>query len=125
VLNALTTGGHILSGKVYQNRMVDLRISNNKLFHRTIGIIQHITGISADAAKRYMLRSIYKTDRVTPPMLHAKPSEHVKASTNVPKIVPKALIMAVGRTTLAEAEKLLKKEPIVRAAIERLKSAST
>ncbi len=125
VLNALTTGGHILSGKVYQNRMVDLRISNNKLFYRTIGIIQHITGISADAAKRYMLRSIYKTDRITPRMLHAKPSQHVNASTNVPKIVPKALIMAVGRTTLAEAEKLLKKEPIVRAAIERLKSAST
>lgn len=125
VLNALTTGGHVLSGKVYQNRMVDLRISNNKLFHRTIGIIQHITGVSADAARRYMLRSIYRTDRLTREMLHAKPSQHVQASTNVPKIVPKALIMAIGRTTLAEAEKLLKKQPIVRAAIAQLKSAST
>lgn len=122
VLNALTTGAHVLSGKVYQNRMVDLRISNNKLFYRTIGIIQHITGISADAAKRYMLRSIYNTDRITPGMLHAKPSQHVQASTNVSKIVPKTLIMAVGRTTLAEAEKLLRRQPIVRAAVERLKS---
>ncbi len=125
VLNALTTGGHVLSGKVYQNRMVDLRISNNKLFYRTIGIIQHITGSSADAAKRYLLRSIYSTDRLTPGMLHAKPSQHVEASTNAPKIVPKALIMAIGRTTFAEAEKLLQKEPIVRAVIERLTHAST
>lgn len=124
ILNALTTGGHVLSGKVYRNRMVDLRISNNKLFYRTIGIIQHITGVSAEAAKQYMLRSIYSTDRVTPRMMNAKPSQHVQASTNVPKIVPKALMMAVGRMTLAEAERLLKKEPIVRAAIERLKSAS-
>ncbi|MGQ9649825.1 MAG: hypothetical protein ACUVXJ_06930 [Phycisphaerae bacterium] len=124
ILNALTTGGHVLSGKVYQNRMVDLRISNNKLFYRTIGIIQHITGVSAEAAKRYMLRSIYGTDRVTPGMMNAKPSQHVKASASVPKIVPKALIMAIGRTRLAEAEKLLKQEPIVRAAIERLKCAS-
>ncbi|HPD29015.1 MAG TPA: hypothetical protein PLL20_03400 [Phycisphaerae bacterium] len=125
ILNALTTGGHVLSGKVYQNRMVDLRISNNKLFYRTIGIIQHISGVSAEAAKRHLLRSIYGTDRVTPRMMNAKPSQHVQASTNVTKIVPKALIMAMGRTTPAEADRLLKKEPIVRAAIERLKSAST
>ncbi|HOB75358.1 MAG TPA: hypothetical protein PKG54_12635 [Phycisphaerae bacterium] len=123
ILNALTTGGHVLSGKVYQNRMVDLRISNNKLFYRTIGIIQHITGLSADAARRYMLRSIYNTDRITPSMLRAQPSQHVKASTDVPKVVPKALIMAIGRTTLAEAERVLKEEPVVREAIQRLKTA--
>lgn len=125
VINALTTGGHVLSGKVYQNRMVDLRISNNKLFYRTIGIIQHITGVSADIAKRCVLRSIYNTDRVTPKMLHAKPSQHVEVSTSVPKVVPKALIMAGGRTSLAEAERMIRKEPIVRAAIERLKRASS
>ncbi|MCX7765145.1 MAG: hypothetical protein N2246_00340, partial [Candidatus Sumerlaeia bacterium] len=39
VLNAITTGAHIFSGKIYQNRMIDLRISNSKLFYRTIGII--------------------------------------------------------------------------------------
>ncbi|MBN1490722.1 MAG: hypothetical protein JXA69_12455, partial [Phycisphaerae bacterium] len=124
VINALTTGGHVLSGKVYQNRMVDLRISNNKLFYRTIGIIQHITGVSADVAKHCVLRSIYDTDRVTPKMLHAKPSQHVEVSTSVPKVVPKALIMAGGRTSLAEAERMIKKEPIVRAAIACLKSGS-
>lgn len=122
VLNALTTGSHVLNGKVYQNRMVDLRISNNKLFYRAIGIIQHITGVSADSAKRYLLKSIYGTDRITPGILHAKPSQHVQASTNVPRIVPTALVMAIGRTTLAEAERRLQAEPIVREAIARLKA---
>ena len=29
VLNALTTGAHVMTGKVFGNRMIDLRISNN------------------------------------------------------------------------------------------------
>jgi len=123
VLNALTTGAHILAGKVYQNRMVDLRISNNKLYHRTIGIIQHITGVSADRARRCLLRSIYRTDRLTPAMLHAGPSQHVEVATAATKVVPIALVMAGSRATYAEAEKVIRREPIVRAAIEKLKNA--
>ncbi len=120
VLNALTTGAHVLCGKVYQNRMVDLRISNNKLYYRTIGIIQHIAGVSAEQARRCLLRSIYGTDRLTPAILGAKPSRHVEAATGVPKVVPRALIMAGGRTTYATADRMIRREPIVRAAIEKL-----
>jgi N-acetylmuramic acid 6-phosphate (MurNAc-6-P) etherase len=125
VLNALTTGAHILAGKVYENRMIDLRISNNKLYHRTIGIIQAITGVSADRAKRCLLRSIYGVDRVPPKLLRARPSHHVDAATNAAKVVPRALIMAGGRATGAEAAAILEKEPIVRAAIDKLKKAKT
>jgi N-acetylmuramic acid 6-phosphate (MurNAc-6-P) etherase len=120
-LNGLTTGAHVLGGKVYRNLMVDLRISNNKLYHRSIGIIQRITGVSADTAKRCLLRSIYGVDRVTPGLMRAKPSQHVEASTDVPRIVPRALIMAGARTSVQAAERLLRKEPIVRAAVEKLK----
>ena len=121
VLNALTTGAHVLGGKIYQNRMVDLRISNNKLYHRTIGIIQDIMGVTAEAAKRCLLRSIYRTDRVTPTLMQHKPSRHVEAAAGKSKVVPRALIMASSRATHADAERILRKEPIVRAAIERLK----
>ncbi len=121
VLNALTTGAHILCGKVYQNRMVDLRISNNKLYYRTLGIIQHITGVSAEQARRCLLRAIFQTDRLTPAMLHATPSRCVEAATNATKVVPKALVMAGGRVSYAEADRMIRREPIVRAAIEKLK----
>jgi N-acetylmuramic acid 6-phosphate (MurNAc-6-P) etherase len=122
VLNALTTGAHVLCGKVYQNRMVDLRISNNKLYYRTLGIIQHIMGVSPEKAKRCLLRAIFQTDRLTPAMLNARPSRYVEAATNVTKVVPKALVMAGGHVTYAEAERMIRKEPIVRAAIEKLKT---
>jgi len=121
VLNALTTGAHILCGKVYQNRMVDLRISNNKLYYRTLGIIQHITGVSAEQARRCLLRAIFQTARLTPAMLHATPSRCVEAATNATKVVPKALVMAGGRVSYAEADRMIRREPIVRAAIEKLK----
>ncbi len=124
VLNALTTGAHVLSGKVYRNRLADLRISNNKLYHRAIWIIRDIMGVSAATAKRCLLRSIHGVDRVSPALMRAKPSRHVEAATDAAKVVPRALIMAGSRATHADAEKILRKEPVVRAAIERLKKAS-
>lgn len=120
VLNALTTGAHVRVGKVYRNRMIDLRISNNKLYHRAIGIVQAIACVSADAAKRCVLRGIYGVDRLTPALLAAPPSRHVDAATNASRVMPRALILAVSRATCAEADAMLRREPVVRAAIERL-----
>ena len=40
LLNAVTTGAHIMKGKVLGNKMVDLQVSNTKLYHRSIRIIQ-------------------------------------------------------------------------------------
>ncbi|NLX20740.1 MAG: hypothetical protein GXY55_03585 [Phycisphaerae bacterium] len=120
IANALTTAAHILCGKVYQNRMVDLRISNNKLYHRTLGILQDLMGVSAETARRCLLRSIYGQDRPTTAVLRAKPSQHVAAATSAAKVVPRALIMAGSRASYAEADRLLQREPVVRSAIERL-----
>ncbi len=122
-INALTTGAHILCGKIYENRMVDLRISNTKLYYRTLGIIQSIMGVSADAAKEALLRSLYRTDRVTSVLKKAKPSAHVEAATNATKVVPRALVLAGMKTTWKRADDLLRREPIVRAAVARLKES--
>lgn len=39
-LNTISTGAHILKGKVYQNIMIDVRVSNIKLFYRAVDIIK-------------------------------------------------------------------------------------
>lgn len=33
-LNSVTTGGHVLAGKIMSNRMIDMQVSNNKLYFR-------------------------------------------------------------------------------------------
>jgi hypothetical protein len=65
VLNAVTTGGHIMKGKIFGNRMVDLQVSNNKLFYRTIGIVAACSGGSDAAAHTAVLRALYGVDEVT------------------------------------------------------------
>ncbi|HTR82234.1 MAG TPA: N-acetylmuramic acid 6-phosphate etherase [Bacteroidota bacterium] len=54
VLNMITTTAMIVSGKVYENMMVDLQLTNAKLKERAKRIIITITGISYEAAGRYL-----------------------------------------------------------------------
>jgi len=124
VLNAITTGAHILSGKVYRNRMIDLNISNNKLFYRTIGIVKEIVGANEDTAFMSVLKSIYRTDTPTEDQKRALVSDHITAAVWKKKTVPKALLLATGKFTYEQAERALEKEPVVRAVIEKIASSS-
>lgn len=50
VLNMLTTASMIRLGKVYENMMVDLQMTNQKLVERSRRTIMTITGVDYDAA---------------------------------------------------------------------------
>jgi N-acetylmuramic acid 6-phosphate (MurNAc-6-P) etherase len=117
VLNAITTGAHVLAGKVFGNRMVDLRISNNKLFHRTVSIITDLIGVSAEEAHEALLKAVFQTDELTEAEREAPISACIEAARDVEKVVPKALLIATGRFTYQAATEALKRNPIVRSVI--------
>jgi N-acetylmuramic acid 6-phosphate etherase len=50
ILNMISTSAMILIGKAYENLMVDVHVSNEKLKERAIGIIEKITGASYELA---------------------------------------------------------------------------
>ncbi len=52
VLNMLTTATMIKIGKVYENLMVDVKVSNHKLQERAINIVSTITNVPYDHAKK-------------------------------------------------------------------------
>jgi N-acetylmuramic acid 6-phosphate etherase len=54
VLNMLTTTAMIRMGKVYENMMIDLRITNKKLSERSKRIVMTITGVSYKEAEKYL-----------------------------------------------------------------------
>jgi N-acetylmuramic acid 6-phosphate etherase len=54
VLNMLTTCTMIKLGKTYNNLMVDLKASNNKLNDRSIRIIQTATSVDYDTATKFL-----------------------------------------------------------------------
>jgi N-acetylmuramic acid 6-phosphate etherase len=95
VLNMLSTGAMIRSGKVYGNLMVDVKASNEKLIDRCERIVISATGVSSEEAKRQLGEAAYNPKKAIIRIITGASLEAVE----------KALIEAEGIT--AKAIKLL------------------
>ncbi len=93
VLNMITTSAMIKLGKVYENMMVDLQMTNKKLEERSKRIVMTITGADYEEAERVLLEA----------------GGHVKT----------AVVMIRASVNAAEAKaRLTKSDGFVRRAIE-------
>ncbi len=54
ILNMITTAVMIRNGKVYENMMVDLQMTNEKLVERSKRIVMTITGVGYDEAEKVL-----------------------------------------------------------------------
>lgn len=54
VLNMLSTGALVRTGRVYRNLMVDMSASNNKLKARALRILNHAAGVTGEEAERLL-----------------------------------------------------------------------
>lgn len=54
VLNMISTGVMVRIGKTYENMMIDVSVSNDKLYDRACRIISTITGVDFKTAERYL-----------------------------------------------------------------------
>ncbi|XP_063416204.1 glucokinase regulatory protein-like [Mytilus trossulus] len=117
ILNAVTTGAHILKGKVYQNIMVDLKVSNNKLFFRAVGIIQNFSNLPKDVCQEYLLKSIYMTDDLSEDLKSLQVKDHIVKATSMEKVVPTALVAAILKCKIDDARQLLSQHHVIRTAI--------
>uniref|UniRef100_A0A8C1HJI7 Glucokinase (hexokinase 4) regulator n=1 Tax=Cyprinus carpio carpio TaxID=630221 RepID=A0A8C1HJI7_CYPCA len=70
-LNEISTGAHLLKGKDYMNYMIDLRVTNSKLYKRAIYILQQFKKCSESVCERALLRAIYSTDDLSEDMTSA------------------------------------------------------
>lgn len=52
VLNMLLTAIMLLCGLIYRGLMMNMRVSNEKLFHRGYAIIRDISGVDDEVAAR-------------------------------------------------------------------------
>lgn len=93
VLNMLTTASMIRLGKVYENMMIDLQMTNKKLVERSKRIVMTVTGLSYEDAEDFL----------------EKAGGHVKT----------ALVMAKANVDADEARRRLNRaDGFVRKAIE-------
>ena len=63
VLNMLSTCPMIKTGKVYENLMINLSATNEKLIQRMKRIVAEVTGITADEAEQYLQQSDWNIRR--------------------------------------------------------------
>lgn len=97
VLNMITTGANIRRGKVYENVMVDLQLSNQKLHERAKRIIMMFADVDYDEADKFLEAA----------------EGHVKT----------ALVMALGDLNKEEAKKKLdENEGFIRRALQQINS---
>lgn len=54
ILNMITTASMVKLGKVYENLMVDVQMSNNKLVSRAKTIVMEATGVSLEIAEKHL-----------------------------------------------------------------------
>jgi len=54
ILNMITTASMVKIGKVYENLMVDVQMTNTKLSSRAQNIVMEITGVDASTAEAYL-----------------------------------------------------------------------
>ncbi|MBO5738090.1 N-acetylmuramic acid 6-phosphate etherase [bacterium] len=83
VLNMLTTGAMIKIGKTYENFMIDLMPTNEKLKDRAMRIVSEIAGVNASTALKTLLESNWR--------------------------VKEAILMLQCDLSLSEAQELLRK----------------
>ena len=55
ILNMISTASMVGIGKVYQNYMVDLKASNNKLKKRSENIVMEVTGVNRNQARKRLM----------------------------------------------------------------------
>jgi len=101
LLNALTTGAFILAGKVFGNRMIDLRISNIKLWHRARDLVVLLADCSSAQADAALMTVLERQDR---------PEALIGLAAGTERVVPTAVLVARGHDLVA-ARKQLDRKP--------------
>ncbi|XP_076736414.1 glucokinase regulatory protein isoform X5 [Maylandia zebra] len=117
VLNAVSTGAHVLKGKIYQNHMIDLQVTNTKLYRRATRLLQKLSTCPEEKCEEALLKAIYRVDMLTLEMTSSDITTHTCFARNSTKVVPLALVILLTGWSLVEAESHLKQQPIVREAV--------
>ncbi|XP_076156274.1 glucokinase regulatory protein [Alosa pseudoharengus] len=118
MLNGISTGAHILKGKIYKNYMIDLKVTNSKLYRRAIGILQRFTGCQWTQGERALLRVLYGVEELTKEMATADVSRHTQAATTRDRVVPTALVVLQTGCSVSQAQAQQRECSVVRDAVE-------
>uniref|UniRef100_A0A667WTB5 Glucokinase (hexokinase 4) regulator n=1 Tax=Myripristis murdjan TaxID=586833 RepID=A0A667WTB5_9TELE len=86
VLNAVSTGAHVLKGKIYQNHMIDVQVTNSKLYRRATRLLQRLSGHPEAQCEDALLKAVYRVDELTPAIASSDLSVHTHTASTRSKV---------------------------------------
>ncbi|TKS66241.1 Glucokinase regulatory protein [Collichthys lucidus] len=86
VLNAVSTGAHVLKGKIYHNHMIDVQATNSKLYCRATRLLQKLSGCPQSQCEEALLKAIYQVDKLTVDITSSDINTHTRAARNRTKV---------------------------------------
>jgi len=96
VLNSLTTGAMIKTGKVYGNLMVDLKATNQKLQDRSIRIVKELAGLSSPQAEKLLKAAAGSVKAAV--VMHLRKVD-LRQAKNILDACDQSLRRAIGETS--------------------------
>uniref|UniRef100_A0A3B4B7D8 SIS domain-containing protein n=1 Tax=Periophthalmus magnuspinnatus TaxID=409849 RepID=A0A3B4B7D8_9GOBI len=111
MLNSISTGAHVLKGKIYQNYMIDVQVTNSKLYQRATRLLQKFSGRSEIQCQEALLKAVYAKEELNDSIALKDVCAHAK------RVVPLALVCLLTGCSLVEAESNLENQPIIRDAV--------
>ncbi|XP_058523415.1 glucokinase regulatory protein [Ochotona princeps] len=104
VLNTVSTGAHVLLGKILQNHMLEIRISNSKLFWRALTMLQRFSGQSKARCTESLLQAIHFPQPLSDEIRAAPISRHIQVSHCKDQVIPVALLSLLFQCSTSEAQ---------------------
>lgn len=104
VLNTVSTGAHVLLGKILQNHMLEIRISNSKLFWRALAMLQRFSGQSKARCIESLLQAIHFPQPLSDDIRAAPISRHIEVAHCKDQVIPVALLSLLFRCSIPEAQ---------------------
>ncbi|KAM9061700.1 glucokinase regulatory protein isoform 2-T2 [Sarcophilus harrisii] len=117
VLNTVSTGAHVLCGKILHNHMLDLRLRNSKLFWRGLAMLQRFSEQPKAQCIESLLKAIHFPQELSEEIREAPISRHIQVAHEKEQVIPKALLTLLFRCSIPEAEAQLAAAPSVCEAI--------
>ena len=116
-LNTLSTGAFIRAGKVYGNRMIDLKISNLKLWERATGIVADLAKVPASQAEKNLKLVVGGSTET-----EQTPEALIPRAVRTEFVVAKAVLTASKHVSPTEAHHLLTRFPRLKDCLHHTKT---
>jgi hypothetical protein len=105
------------------NRMVNMMLTNEKLFLRAVNIVADVSGAPHPVAHSSVLRAIYG-DSGGPPAPDASLDAHVALAAVTPLVIPVAVLLAASDASLSSSPVAAAEAPLLTVADARVALAA-